>query len=161
MTLSDWAIRHQIPHAALHELKVLFGTAPELSVSPYTGESPLSEAAVQAKVRLEASAKGMRLFRNNVGAGYLQDGSFLRWGLANDSDKANKAFKSADLIGIRPVTITKDMVGGIIGQFVSREVKAQNWKYKGDARELAQVRWAELIISMGGDASFCTDVGTL
>ena len=120
-----------------------------------------NEAAVSVQVRLEASRLGLRLWRNNVGAGYMQDGSFLRWGLANDSAAVNARLKSADLIGIRPVLITPQMVGAVLGQFVSREVKASNWRWRGTDREQAQMAWAELVNSLGGDAAFATGEGTL
>lgn len=121
-----------------------------------------SEAAVINKVKLEASKKGIRIWRNNVGAVYSADTkSFIRFGLANESKPMNMHIKSGDLIGIRPVTITMDMVGKTIGQFVSREAKHGNWQYKGTEREIAQQRWIDLINSMGGDAAFANDEGTL
>ena len=119
------------------------------------------EATVQNLVRLEASRKGCRLWRNNVGATYTRDGAFLRYGLANESSAVNKELKSADLIGIRPIVITKEMVGMTIGQFVSREIKASNWRYTGNERERAQLQWAELILSLGGDATFAVGEGSL
>lgn len=121
----------------------------------------MSEAAVGVQVRLEASRLGIRLWRNNVGAGYMQDGSFIRWGLCNDSAAVNAKIKSADLIGIRPVLITPEMVGRTIGQFVSREVKAADWRWRGTDRERAQLAWAELVNSLGGDAAFTTGPGSL
>jgi len=115
-----------------------------------------SEADAQARVRLLASQAGCRLWRNNVGAGYLKDGTFARWGLANESTAMNRAMKSADLIGVRPILITLDHVGMTIGQFVSREVKASGWRYRGNEHERAQQNWATLINSLGGDARFTT-----
>lgn len=120
-----------------------------------------SEAGILSDIRLEASEVGARLWRNNVGATYTPNGQFIRYGLANDSPATNKNIKSADLIGIRPILITPDHVGQIIGQFISREVKAPNWRYSGNERELAQLRWAELILSLGGDACFTIGRGTL
>lgn len=120
-----------------------------------------SETAIQNEIRLEASEKGGRLWRNNVGATYTKDGDFLRYGLANDSSAINKQIKSADLIGIRPILITADMVGLTIGQFVSREVKAASWRYTGNERDRAQLAWAELILSLGGDACIVKGRGTL
>lgn len=157
MTLADWALKWNIPQEALRDLYLR--THGAHAQEPF--ERGESEAAVQTAVRLEASAKGLRLWRNNVGANYLQDGSFVRWGLANDSAKMNKAVKSADLIGIRPLRIEPRHVGSIVGQFVSREVKAPGWRYAATDRERAQERWAELILSYGGDAGFCTSTGTL
>jgi len=91
-----------------------------------------------------------------VGAGKLENGNFLRWGLANESKAVNEQIKSGDLIGIQPVLIQPAHVGTIIGQFVSREVKKPGWRYTGRGREPAQLAWAELIIALGGDASFTT-----
>lgn len=121
----------------------------------------MNEASVQNVIRLEASRKGARLWRNNVGATYTREGAFLRYGLANDSANVNREIKSADLIGIKPVLITQEMVGMVIGQFVSREIKASNWRYSGNERERAQLQWAELILSLGGDACFAVGEGTL
>jgi hypothetical protein len=48
------------------------------------------------------------------------------------------------------------MVGMTIGQFISREVKRPGWKYKGDLRERAQLKWMKIIVALGGDACFTT-----
>lgn len=157
MIFAAWAARWRIPQAAMADLQTnLLG----LDGAP---GSPVgkSEAAVQNQVRLEASRKGGRLWRNNVGAGYSEDGAFIRWGLANDSAQVNKVIKSADLIGLRPVLIEQRHVGLVIGQFVSREVKAAGWRYGGTDREVAQLNWATLVNTLGGDASFATGEGTL
>lgn len=117
----------------------------------------MKETEIQNNIRLAASKAGWRLFRNNVGAGKLENGNYIRWGLANDSGKVNEHIKSGDLIGIRPVLITQDMVGSVIGQFVSREVKAPGWKYNpNNPRDVAQSRWAEMILLLGGDAKITT-----
>lgn len=120
-----------------------------------------SESAVLSTVRIEASNKNILLFRNNVGVLKDDTGRPVRYGLGNESSQANAAFKSADLIGVRPVLITPQMVGVTIGQIVSRECKRPGWRYGGNAREHAQLRWAEMIVSYGGDAAFCTGEGTL
>jgi len=119
------------------------------------------ESKIQSIIRLEASHKGCRLWRNNVGALYTKEGNFVRYGLANDSAAINKIIKSSDLIGIRPIKITQDMVGKTIGQFLSREIKKSNWKYAGTEREKAQLAWINLINSLGGDACFATGEGTI
>ena len=168
--LNQWAIRHQVSIDALHELRQMMGIADadhlhhaqaelRLDVSEAAVQAELrldvSEAAVQAELRLNASKVGGRLWRNNRGAGYLQEGGQLvRWGLANDSKQMNSVIKSHDLIGIKPVLITQDMVGTIIGQFWSREAKPSGWRFTGTAHEEAQLAWADLIVSLGGDAKF-------
>ena len=121
----------------------------------------MAESDIQALIRLEASKKGMRLWRNNVGAVRFPDGSHVRFGLANDSKNVNSVFKSSDLIGIRPVVITQDMVGSTIGQFVAREIKQKNWIYKDTDHERAQKAFIDLVNALGGDALFCNKEGTL
>ena len=103
----------------------------------------MTESGVSSIIRLEASQLGYRLWRNNVGALQTPAGQFIRFGLANDSPQLNKAIKSADLIGIKPILITHAHVGLTIGQFISREIKHEGWKYTGADREKAQVAWAE------------------
>jgi hypothetical protein len=158
MIFAAWAARWGIPPAAMAELQT--GLL-QLDGTPGRPGAGGSEAAVQSQVRLEASRKGGRLWRNNVGAGYAEDGSFMRWGLANDSAQVNRVIKSADLIGLRPVLIEQKHVGLVLGQFVSREVKAYGWTYCGTEREVAQLNWATLVNTLGGDACFATGEGTL
>jgi hypothetical protein len=148
--LNEWALQWGVPYAALHDLRQRMGMdGPTVTV--VEGES---ESAVSAQERLQMSKEGGRLWRNNVGAGYMQDGSFIRWGLANDSKQMNERIKSGDLIGIRPVLITPQHVGSTLGQFVSREAKHKGWRYTGTKHEAAQLKWVELITSLGGDARF-------
>ena len=116
----------------------------------------MSETGATQRVRLAASTAGCRLWRNNVGAGALTNGSYIRWGLANETPAMNSRIKSADLIGIRPVRITAEHVGQVFGVFLSREVKQPGWRYTGAGREEAQMRWVELVQSLGGDAGFTT-----
>lgn len=113
-----------------------------------------SESKQQSLIRLEATTKGMTLFRNNVGALIDDRGIPVRYGLANESKQMNKVIKSSDLIGIRPLMITQDMIGKTIGQFVSIEVKSENWKYTGTEREIAQKAWIDFINNHGGFAIF-------
>lgn len=154
MNLTDWARTWAIPDAALVDLQQRLG-ALDAPLPEIPGG--LSEAAVQARVRVAASRLGMRLWRNNVGAGYSEDGTFMRWGLANDSKQVNERIKSADLIGIRPRIIQQHDVGSLIGQFVSLECKHSGWKWTGSDREVAQNNWATLVMSLGGDARFITN----
>lgn len=121
-----------------------------------------AESAVQTIIRLEAARKGILLFRNNVGALQDKEGRYVRYGLANDSSAVNREVKSADLIGIRPVIIHPYHVGQRLGVFVSREIKAPDWRYNpNDEREQAQMRWIKLVEAAGGDACFAWSEGTL
>lgn len=149
--LANWAERHGVSQQAVTELLAIFGCIPVV-VPQATG----SEAAVQAQVRLEAARKGVKLWRNNVGVLPDARGVPVRYGLANDSKRLNDACKSADLIGWRPLLITAAHMGTLIAQFVSRECKLPGWKFKGDAHELAQLKWAQAVTADGGDAKFCS-----
>lgn len=121
----------------------------------------MTESDIQTRIRLEASRKGIKLWRNNVGVLMDRNGRPVRYGLANDSAQLNAVIKSSDLIGIKPVVITAEMVGKIMGQFVAREIKASNWIYKDTDREKAQQAFIDLINSLGGDAAFCNGEGSL
>lgn len=157
MNLTQWAIKWGIPPQAVQDLRQEFGLV-NTDPQPQVGES---EAAIQTRIRLEATQKGCRVWRNNVGGTYTEDGSFLRYGLANDSRQMNELIKSSDLIGIRPLLIQQNHVGQVIGQFIAREVKAANWGYSGSKREEAQLNFLNLVASLGGDAAFANSVGTL
>jgi len=118
----------------------------------------LPEADVQANVRLLTSNLGWRMWRNNVGVLMDKRGVPIRYGLCNDSSAVNKRHKSGDLIGVRTIVITPDMVGKRIGQFLSIECKASNWTPPADtdADYAAQLRWADMINEMGGVAIVST-----
>lgn len=157
MNLNAWAITWGVPFEAIADLRQQMGTI-AMDGPIKEGES---EGAVQTRVRLEASTKGCRLWRNNVGAVHTAEGSFVRYGLANDSKQMNDRIKSSDLIGIRPIRIKPQHMGQVIGQFLSREIKPAEWQYMGTKREAAQLKFLELVISMGGDAAFASDDNTL
>lgn len=115
------------------------------------------EADIQAHVRLAASAAGWRVWRNNIGVLMDARGVPVRYGLANESKAVNSSVKSGDLIGIRPVLITPEMVGQTIGQFVSLECKRPEWKFNAnDKHQAAQAHWAKIVNDLGGYAIFTT-----
>ena len=142
--LHDWARKWGLSVECLRDLQITLGTyTPPLAPdAPGVGKS---EAWAQSALRIEASRKGVKLFRNNVGALADKTGRLVRYGLANDSAAQNAMLKSGDLIGIRPD-----------GIFVSREMKSPGWQYTGTEREVAQLNWINLINSCGGDAAFAT-----
>lgn len=159
MNLVTWAAKWGVPAAALADLTAELGLLGTPGDEPYRGKK--SEAFAQSQVVLEGAEKGVRLFRNNVGALRDEGGRMVRYGLANSSKAENEVLKSADLIGWRMVRIEQRHVGSRIAQFVSREIKEPGWQYVGDEHEQAQLAWAELVAADGGDAAFATGPGTL
>lgn len=151
MLLYEWAKRHGVSPQAMLELRQVFGfdTHNTLGVG-------MSESAVQTRVRLEASKLGARLWRNNVGVLSDERGVPIRYGLCNESKAMNSVIKSSDLIGIRPVRVTSEMVGTTLGVFTAREVKKQGWTFKATPRELAQLKFLEIVNALGGDGKFTT-----
>jgi hypothetical protein len=156
LTLAKWALKWGVPEDALRDLRATFGAE---SVEPPREDWGVDEAAVQARVRLQCSRKGALVWRNNVGACVDENGNFIRYGLANDSARVNKKLKSSDLIGVRVVAITPEMVGTNIGQFVALEVKSAGWDYTGSEHEQAQSNFLTLVNGLGGYARFVTHEG--
>lgn len=156
----QWAIRWQVPVAALQELQMLFGTHANAG-QPDQRDDGLSEAAVQNNIRLEATRKGMRLWRNNNGALKDTRGVPVRYGLANDSAAVSKVIKSSDLIGIDATLITPADVGKPRGQFVAVECKPEGWNFTGDEHEAAQLNFIRIVQAMGGRATFANREGLL
>lgn len=118
-----------------------------------------SEAHIQQQIRLEAARRGDALLRNNVGACRDAKGRLIRFGLGNDSAKLNRTFKSSDLIGIRRLLITDNMVGMVIGQFAAIEVKSSQWvPRESDERYVAQRNFGEWVIQHGGHFTFAQSV---
>lgn len=86
------------------------------------------------------SARGYRIFRNNVG---FDKQRRVKYGLKNGS---------ADLIGWRPYTVQPEDVGRTLGLFVAVEVKRQ-----GNAPTKEQERFLEAVAAAGGEAWIATD----
>ena len=78
---------------------------------------PETEQQIQQAIRLAIGGPGsaITVWRNNTGALRDERGRLVRYGLCQGS---------ADLIGFRRVTITPEMVGQELAQFVAIEVKA-------------------------------------
>jgi hypothetical protein len=151
--LHEWAIQWGVPIAAVADLQRRMGLVDTEALPAAHGSS---EAAVQARLRLDASVAGWRVFRNNVGVLRDDRGVPVRYGLANDTAALNAKLKSADLIGLRPVRILHAHVGSTIGQFVSLEAKEIGWRYTDTPHERSQAAWSNLINSLGGYARFTT-----
>lgn len=146
VNLYEWAKRWGVPTGAIDELREQMGQDDCRSAFP----DATSEAGVSQRVRLAYANSGGLLWRNNVGAFKDDNDNWVRYGLANDSQKMNKSIKSSDLIGVRPVTITPEMVGTVIGQFVAIECKHPHWQYTGTDHEVAQLKFLQLVMAKGG-----------
>lgn len=157
----NWALRHHVGLDALNELRLLFGTIPDTVLTERLIGELGAEARVQSEAQLKASANGDKLWRNNVGALFDENGRLVRFGLANDTKQLNEHLKSSDLVGWKRKVITPQMIGQTIAQFYCRECKPVGWRYTGEGREPAQLRWIELVNANGGDAAFCTGIGNL
>jgi len=157
VTFFEWAKLEGLSLEQIRSYQTHMGIYDE-RLQPVEGAS---EAAVEARVKVAMSKRGGRAWKNNKGAAYLADGTFLRYGLLNQSQRISDEIKSADLIGCDPVVITQEMVGMTFGRFWCREVKREDWQWSGDDHEMAQLRFAELILSLGGDAGFINDENQL
>ena len=105
------------------------------------------ETVIQQEIRLKVQKAfgGVRLFRNECGTAQIIDKGkkprFVRYGLS---------VGSPDLIGRRTITITPQMVGRKIAQFVGVEVKTEEGIKKKGKHEKRQDSWIALINKMGG-----------
>lgn len=146
MDLEAWRAKWNIPDAALKELAEL--------ATVRTDDGSQTEAGVMSRARQRLSRQGVVIMRNNVGVCQDSTGRYIRYGLANESKKVNESIKSSDLIGIEPVQVVQEMVGGVIGRFVAYECKHPGWKYTGTDREKAQLAFLKIIASKGGTGRF-------
>lgn len=111
------------------------------------------ESDIQKLIQLKSAQCGAKLFRNNVGLGWigptkrLSDGSIL---MENPRPlHAGLQKGSGDLIGFKPTVITSDMVGKMVAVFVSLEVKTPTGRVRPE-----QLDWYELVRKNGGIAGF-------
>lgn len=142
MTLKDWQARHGVTDAAMRELMSL------VCPSVPTTTNSTSEANTQSLIRLEAPKLGATLLRNNSGACKDDTGRLIRFGLGNDSERVNAAFKSSDLIGVTPVRG--------VGVFTAVEVKKPGWTKPTNDRERAQAAFLLHVQQRGGIGIFAT-----
>jgi hypothetical protein len=158
--IDDWCRKWAIHPNAAAELRALLADN-DAAPPPVNPDSLSGEARVQSLVRIEAAQAGVWLTRNNVGA-FMdpESGRLIRYGLANETKQQNQRVKSADLIGFRKRVILPADVGSTIAQFVSRECKAEGWRYTGNGREAAQTAWRDFINTNGGDAAFASGPGS-
>ncbi len=106
--------------------------------------SSSSEHEIQQRIRLACGRGAVRLWRNNTGALVDQQGRFVRFGLCKGS---------SDLIGLRSVVVTPEMVGQRIAQFVALEIKAPQGVVSPE-----QQAFLRLVQQLGGIAAVCRSI---
>ena len=109
----------------------------------------MKEGDIQRSVMLAASSAGLTVWRNNVGQAWagsaqrLKDGSIL---IRNPRPlHAGLCKGSSDLIGLRRVVVTPELVGRTIAQFTGIEVKRPGQHPKPE-----QARFLEFVREAGG-----------
>lgn len=102
----------------------------------------MSETAIQQRIRLAlGKLPYLRLFRNNCGK--LPDprtGRWVEFGVGSPG--------GGDLIGWRTITVTPEMVGQQVAQFVSLEVKTATGRVRPE-----QENWRRVVERCGGLAA--------
>ena len=100
-----------------------------------------SEHEIQQRIRLACGRGAVRLWRNNTGALVDQQGRFVRFGLCKGS---------SDLIGLRSLEITTELVGLRLAQFVALEIKTAQGVLRPE-----QQAFLRLVQQLGGVAAVC------
>ena len=122
----------------------------------------MREAGVQTHTRLALARAGALPMRNNVGVAETQDGRPVRYGLMNSSKQENEQFKSSDIVAPVPVLIQPYHVGRTFAVFGAFETKHPDWHMTpSDHRAAAQLRFLNLVRSVGGIGAFVTDAGQI
>ena len=103
-----------------------------------------SEHEIQQRIRLACGRGTVRLWRNNTGALLDQQGRYVRFGLCKGS---------SDLIGLRALEITPELVGQRLAQFVALEIKTTQ-----GVLSPVQRAFLRLVQELGGVAAVCRSV---
>lgn len=152
-SLFQWSQKWGISQQCLDDLRSI---VTPVIVTVQSGPQATSEGATQANIRLASPQYGA-LWRNNNGACVDDTGRHIRYGLANDSKRINKVFKSSDLIGYTRVEIKPHHMGQIMAVFTAIEVKAPGWKLTpSDERGHGQANFLTAVTCAGGIAAFAT-----
>jgi hypothetical protein len=119
----------------------------------------MSEISVQKKIQTTfGKLPDIRLFRNNVGQGFQGKPQWLESGnlLLKYPRRINFGLckGSSDLIGFRRRTITQDMVGQSIAQFVALEVKNHSRAKRRDDQQ----KFTKITQDLGALSGFCWSV---
>ncbi len=103
-----------------------------------------SEHEIQQRIRLACGRGAVRLWRNNTGALVDQQGRFVRFGLCKGS---------SDLIGLRSLEVTPEMVGRRLAQFVALEIKTESGTVSTEQRAFLR-----LVQQLGGLGAVCRSI---
>jgi hypothetical protein len=103
-----------------------------------------SEHEIQQQIRLACGHGAVRLWRNNTGALVDQQGRFVRFGLCKGS---------SDLIGLRSLLVTPELLGQRIAQFVALEIKTPHGVVTPEQRAFLRV-----VDQLGGVAAICRSI---
>ena len=104
----------------------------------------MGEHEIQQRIRLACGHGPVRLWRNNSGALVDQQGRLVRFGLGKGS---------SDLIGLRSLEITPDLVGQRLAQFVALEIKTARGVVSPEQRA-----FLDLVEQLGGVAAVCRSI---
>jgi hypothetical protein len=131
-------------------------------------DEAMRESEILSKIRDACSRGAVRLWRNNVGKGVMIQHKHAQTRQAIISECIELAKRrggsgarityglqvgSGDLIGLRVVEITPEMVGRKVAVFASCEVKTDTGRESPE-----QVAWREFIASVGGVAMVARSV---
>jgi hypothetical protein len=104
--------------------------------------SDMNETNIMNAIML--APHGCRLFRNNTGAIKDETGRLVRFGLCKGS---------SDLIGLKSVTVTPEMVGKTVAIFTAIEVKTPTGKPTPE-----QLHFVQRVKDLGGIAGIARSV---
>jgi hypothetical protein len=116
-----------------------------------------TETDIQRRIQIALSWRDARMFRNNVGEAWLGRNFTIRDGKLIDGKAHRVAYGlapgSSDLIGLRSVPVTPQMVGMHVAVFCAVEVKSE----KGRSSQ-EQDSFLEMVQSLGGMSGIARSV---
>ena len=118
------------------------------------------EAIAKDNVLIRAGQYRARLFKNNTGVAYTQDGRPVFFGLGNEGTKDDESIRTPDDVGWTTIVITPEMVGKEIAVFTAIDSKKAGFRVKSDytkgTREYGQNKFFKLVKKYGGIAGFAS-----